>query len=111
MLQNKPSKEVVYQIITEAVAIENEFITESLPCSMIGMNKELMSQYIKYVADRLLLMLGLEEVYKVHNPFEWMELISVQGKTNFFEKRVGEYSNKSNPNSENDNAFSVDEDF
>ena len=88
-----------------------EFITESLPCSLIGMNKDLMTQYIKYVADRLLLMLGLEEVYNVHNPFEWMELISVQGKTNFFEKRVGEYANKSNPNSENDNAFSIDEDF
>ena len=56
-------------------------------------------------------MLGLEAVYKVHNPFEWMELISVQGKTNFFEKRVGEYANKSNPNSENDNGFSIDEDF
>ena len=86
-------------------------LPKSLPCSLIGMNKDLMTQYIKYVADRLLLMLGLEVVYKVHNPFEWMELISVQGKTNFFEKTVGEYANKSNPNSENDNAFSIDEDF
>tara|TARA_B100000900_G_C20559582_1_gene708279 strand:- start:163 stop:1167 length:1005 start_codon:yes stop_codon:yes gene_type:complete len=111
MLKNKPGKEIVEKIITEAVTIENEFITESLPCSLIGMNKDLMTQYIKYVADRLLLMLGLEAVYKVHNPFEWMELISVQGKTNFFEKRVGEYANKSNPNSENDNGFSIDEDF
>ena len=74
------------------------------------MNNDLMSQYIEYVADRLLLMLGLEKIYNSVNPFDWMELISVQGKTNFFEKRVGEYSNVSNPNS-GDNSFGLDEDF
>ena len=112
MLQEKPKEEDVKQIIQEAVAIEKEFITDSLPCSLIGMNKNLMSQYIEYVADRLLQMLKIEPVYKTSNPFEWMELISVQGKTNFFEKRVGEYSNKANPNKELEvEEFSMDADF
>jgi len=109
MLQEKPKQEDVKQIIQEAVLIEKEFITDSLPCSLIGMNKNLMSQYIEYVADRLLQMLKIEPVYKTTNPFEWMELISVQGKTNFFEKRVGEYSNKANPNKEVEvEEFSMD---
>ena len=109
MLQEKPKEEDVKQIIQEAVTIEKEFITDSLPCSLIGMNKNLMSQYIEYVADRLLQMLKIEPVYKTTNPFEWMELISVQGKTNFFEKRVGEYSNKANPNKEVElEEFSMD---
>tara|TARA_Y100000389_G_scaffold129980_1_gene127399 strand:+ start:28492 stop:29472 length:981 start_codon:yes stop_codon:yes gene_type:complete len=112
MLQEKPKEEDVKQIIQEAVAIEKEFITDSLPCSLIGMNKNLMSQYIEYVADRLLLMLKIEPVYKTTNPFEWMELISIQGKTNFFEKRVGEYSNKANPNKELEvEEFSMDAAF
>lgn len=112
MLQEKPKEEDVKQIIQEAVAIEKEFITDSLPCSLIGMNKNLMSQYIEYVADRLLQMLKIEPVYKTSNPFEWMELISVQGKTNFFEKRVGEYSNKANPNKELEvEEFSMDAAF
>jgi len=97
-LVNKPSPEHVQDIIKDAVSIEKEFITESLSCELIGMNKALMSQYIEYIADRLLLTLGLEKVYHSENPFDWMEMISVQGKTNFFEKRVGEYSNKANPN-------------
>ena len=97
-LVNKPSPEHVQDIIKDAVLIEKEFITESLSCELIGMNKALMSQYIEYIADRLLLTLGLEKVYHSENPFDWMEMISVQGKTNFFEKRVGEYSNKANPN-------------
>ena len=84
MLKNKPSKETIRNIIKEAVELEKEFITESLPCDLIGMNKNLMKQYIEYVSDRLLLMFGLEKEYKVKNPFPWMELISVQGKTNFF---------------------------
>ena len=110
MLTNKPSKETVVQIIQEAVELEKEFITESLPCALIGMNKNLMKQYIEYVSDRLLLMLGLEKIYHSENPFDWMELISVQGKTNFFEKRVGEYANIAN--SENsENVFSTDADF
>jgi ribonucleotide reductase beta subunit family protein with ferritin-like domain len=110
MLQDKPDKEVVLEIIKEAVELEKEFITESLPCDLIGMNKKLMKQYIEYVSDRLLLMLGIEKIYNVTNPFDWMELISVQGKTNFFEKRVGEYSNIVNSDNK-DNVFSLDADF
>lgn len=110
MLKNKPEEEIVRRIIKEAVELEIEFITESLPCNLIGMNQDLMTQYIKYVADRLLLMLGLVKEYKVVNPFEWMELISVQGKTNFFEKRVGEYSNIVNSDNK-DNVFELDDDF
>ena len=96
-LINKPSEEIVKSIIKEAVELEKEFITESLPCALIGMNNDLMKKYIEYVADRLLLMLKLNKIYNTPNPFDWMEMISVQGKTNFFEKRVGEYSNLSNP--------------
>jgi len=110
MLKDKPSKEVILQIIQEAVELEKEFITESLPCDLIGMNKNLMKQYIEHISDRLLLMIGLEKVYGVENPFPWMELISVQGKTNFFEKRVGEYANIANSNTQ-DNVFSIDGDF
>ena len=110
MLQDKPSKEVILDIIKEAVVLEKEFITESLPCNLIGMNMDLMKQYIEYVSDRLLLMLGLEKEYNASNPFPWMELISVQGKTNFFEKRVGEYSNKAGTEAEN-NVFELDDDF
>ena len=112
MLKDKPHEETVKNIIQEAVEIEKEFITESLPCSLIGMNQDLMKQYIEYVADRLLQMLQIEPVYKTSNPFEWMELISIQGKTNFFEKRVGEYANKANPNKELETQeFSMDADF
>ena len=111
MLQDKPSVTDVIQIIQEAVSIEKEFITESLPCSLIGMNEKLMKQYIEYVADRLLQMLKIDPVYKTANPFEWMELISIQGKTNFFEKRVGEYSNKANPGIEEEQEFSIEADF
>ena len=110
MLKDKPSKDIVIEIIKEAVELEKEFITESLPCSLIGMNMDLMKQYIEYVADRLLLMLGLEKIYNSTNPFDWMELISIQGKTNFFEKRVGEYSNIANSKKE-DNVFELDDDF
>ena len=112
MLKEKPDETNVKEIIQEAVTIEKEFITESLPCSLIGMNKNLMSQYIEYVADRLLQMLKIGPVYKTQNPFEWMELISVQGKTNFFEKRVGEYANKANPNKDVEvKEFSMNADF
>ena len=74
------------------------------------MNMDLMKQYIEYVSDRLLLMLGIEKIYNVSNPFQWMELISVQGKTNFFEKRVGEYANKASSDN-TENVFSLDSDF
>ena len=111
-LIDKPSPKIVYQIIQEAVEIEKEFITESLSCELIGMNKNLMSQYIEFVADRLLKMLKLDPVYNTSNPFDWMEMISIQGKTNFFEKRVGEYSNKANPNiDQSKNEISFDDDF
>ena len=91
-LENKLSQERIYEIITEAVSIEQEFITEALPCRLIGMNSKLMKQYIEFVADRLLVQLGYEKYYKSNNPFSFMELISLEGKTNFFEKRVGEYA-------------------
>jgi len=92
MLENKLDKSIIYQIVDEAVQIENEFICDSINCGMLGMNETLMSQYIKFVADRLLLQLGYDKKYKVKNPFDFMELISVQGKTNFFESRVSDYS-------------------
>jgi ribonucleoside-diphosphate reductase beta chain len=90
-LVNKLPVERVTQIITDAVAIEKEFVTDALPVKLIGMNADLMSQYIEFVADRLLVELNCPKVYNAVNPFDFMEMISLQGKTNFFEKRVGEY--------------------
>ncbi len=91
LLNTRPSKEAVQAIITEAVTIEQEFLTEALPCALLGMNSTLMCQYIEFVADRLLLALGNTKVYNATNPFDFMENISLAGKTNFFEKRVGDY--------------------
>jgi ribonucleoside-diphosphate reductase beta chain len=111
MLQyTKLKKETIYQIIGDAVAIEKEFITESLPVSLIGMNSTLMSQYIEFVADRLIVSLGYEKLFNTANPFDWMELISLSGKTNFFEKRVAEYQ-KSGVMSSKKKAFTLDADF
>ncbi|MFN7690186.1 MAG: ribonucleoside-diphosphate reductase small subunit, partial [Bacteroidota bacterium] len=90
-LVNQLPKEKVKQIITDAVSIEKEFVTEALPVRLIGMNADMMCQYIEFVADRLLVALNCGKVYNATNPFDFMELISLQGKTNFFEKRVGEY--------------------
>lgn len=90
-LVNKPSEEKIKEIIKDAVVIEQEFLTEALPCKLIGMNHTLMKQYIEFVADRLLVALGCSKVYNVPNPFDFMENISLEGKTNFFEKRVAEY--------------------
>ncbi|KAG5922947.1 Ribonucleotide-diphosphate reductase (RNR), small subunit [Claviceps africana] len=90
-LKHRASKQIIEQIITDAVSIEQEFLTEALPCALLGMNATLMKQYIEFVADRLLVALGNEKVYKTSNPFDFMENISLGGKTNFFEKRVGEY--------------------
>ena len=90
-INNRPSKEAVQAIITEAVTIEQEFLTEALPCALLGMNATLMKQYIEFVADRLLLALGNTKYYNATNPFDFMETISLTGKTNFFEKRVGDY--------------------
>ena len=91
-LVKKLSKKRITEIITEAVDIEKEFICEALPCRLIGMNATLMSQYIEFVADRLAMQLGNDKIYNTANPFDFMEAISVEGKTNFFEKRVGEYA-------------------
>ncbi len=112
-LINKLSKEKVTKIITDAVAIEAEFVTESLPVKLIGMNADLMNQYIEFVADRLLTELGCEKVYNSTNPFDFMDMISLQGKTNFFEKRVAEYQKAgvSSSMSDTKDAFSLDEDF
>ena len=91
-LENGLSSEEICEIIREAVEIEKEFICEALPCSLIGMNSKMMSQYIEFVADRLAVQLGCEKIYKTANPFDFMDLISLEGKTNFFEKKVSEYS-------------------
>jgi ribonucleoside-diphosphate reductase subunit M2 len=114
-LNAKLDTEVVVQIVAEAVEIEKEFVCDSLPVSLIGMNKDLMSQYIEFVADHLLATLGLPKVYNVVNPFDWMELISLQGKTNFFEKRVADYQKAgvmaSLVTEESTNVFVMNEDF
>lgn len=112
-LRNKLSQERIAEIVTEAVEIEREFVCDALPVDLIGMNGRLMSQYIEFVADRLLVALGNPKHYKVANPFDWMELISLQGKTNFFEKRVGDYQKAgvmSGLNSDN-HVMSFDADF
>ena len=110
-LVNKLPKEQVQKIIADAVEIEKEFITESLPVRLIGMNSDLMSQYIEFVADRLLTELGNEKIYNNSNPFDFMDMINLQGKTNFFEKRVGEYQKAGVLNNENNTTFSLDSDF
>ena len=112
-IENKPSKEQVLELVTEAVEFEQEFITEALPVSLIGMNADLMKQYIEFVADRLLMELGYEAHYNSYNPFDWMELISLQGKTNFFEKRVSEYQKAGVMNSVKNESydFNMDMDF
>jgi ribonucleotide reductase beta subunit family protein with ferritin-like domain len=91
LLRKVPKKRVV-EIVKEAVEIEREFICEALPCKLISMNSKLMSQYIEFVADRLIVQLGYDKIYNVSCPFDFMEQISIEGKTNFFEKRVGEYA-------------------
>lgn len=91
-LVNRPDNKTVHRIIREAVAIEKEFITEALPCQLIGMSADKMSEYIEFVADRLLKEFGYYTIFDTENPFDWMEMISLEGKTNFFEKRVGEYA-------------------
>ena len=105
-LKTKVSEETVHQIIKQAVELEKEFICDALPCSLIGMNAKMMSQYIEFVADRLAVQLGTPKIFGAHNPFDFMDLISLEGKTNFFEKKVSEYSRVSS------NApLRLDEDF
>lgn len=112
MLKNQLSQEEVTEIILDAVTIEKEFITDALPVALIGMNAKLMSQYIEFVADRWLAELGYDKLFGAANPFDFMEMISLQGKTNFFEKRVGDYQ-KSGVLSVNEGSqeFSLDEEF
>ena len=110
-LVNKLPKEQIQKIIADAVEIEKEFVTESLPVRLIGMNSDLMSQYIEFVADRLLTELGNDKIYNTSNPFDFMDMINLQGKTNFFEKRVGEYQKAGVLNNENNTTFSLDSDF
>jgi ribonucleoside-diphosphate reductase beta chain len=113
-IENKLSESQIKEIIVSALAIEKEFILEALPVRLIGMNADLMSQYLEFVTDRLLMALGCSKVYNSENPFDFMQNIALQGKTNFFEKRVAEYqkagvNNKSDESIED--AFSGDLDF
>ena len=111
-LKNKLSKDAVKEIIMDAVKIEKEFVTDAIPVRLIGMNSDLMGQYIEFVADRLLMELGNEKVYNTPNPFDFMDMISIQGKTNFFEKRVGEYQKAGVLNGGKENhGFTTDEEF
>ena len=110
-IQNKLPKETVQGIISNAVEMEKEFVSDALPVSLIGMNAEMMCQYIEFVADRLLAQLGNDKIYNVENPFPWMDMISLQGKTNFFEKRVGDYQKSGVMAEKEKQVFSLDEDF
>jgi ribonucleoside-diphosphate reductase beta chain len=111
MLEHKLDPAEVNAIITEAVSYEKEFVTDALPVSLIGMNAELMGQYIEFVADRLLMSLGCEKAYGTANPFSWMDMISIQGKTNFFEKRVGDYAKAGVMTKREEQVFSTEADF
>jgi len=116
MLANRLPETVIHTIVRGAVDVEREFICESLPCDLIGMNAVTMQKYIEFVADRLLVSLGHSKLYNTANPFDWMELISLQGKTNFFEKRVGEYQKRGvmaslNKGAEPTHGFALDVDF
>ena len=110
-IKNKLSKDTIRQIITDAVEIEKKFVTDAIPVALIGMNAELMCQYIEFVSDRLLVSLGNDKVYNVENPFPWMDMISLQGKTNFFEKRVGDYQKAGVMAEKDKQVFSLEEDF
>ena len=112
-VKNKLPKETIMKMISDAVEIEKEFVTDALPVGLIGMNSDLMCEYIEFVADRLLMELNCEKLYNAKNPFDFMEMISLQGKTNFFEKRVGEYQKAGvmNDGNTDDQKFSLDEDF
>lgn len=115
-IKDKPAQSRINDLIVEAVEFECEFITEALPVSLIGMNAESMKEYVKFCADRLMRQLGYSDIYGAKNPFDWMELISMQGKTNFFERKVSEYqkagvANSANESSGNNFAFATDADF
>lgn len=111
MLDNKLTTQEIYSIICDAVECEKEFVTDALPVSLIGMNAEMMQTYIEFCADRLLIALGYPKAYNAENPFPWMEMISLQGKTNFFEKRVSEYQKAGVMANKEDQTFTLDADF
>lgn len=111
MLANKPDESDVHAIFQDAVEIERKFICESLPCALLGMNSDSMTQYIKFVSDRLLVDLGYNKFFNVINPFDFMESISVEGKTNFFEARPTQYQKASVLNKSRDNTFKLTQDF
>lgn len=108
---NKLPKETIEKIIVDAVEIEKEFVSDALPVRLIGMNADAMCQYIEFVADRLLVELGNPKIYNVTNPFDFMDLINLESKTNFFEKRVSEYKKAGVGGNAEGNTFSLDEDF
>jgi ribonucleotide reductase beta subunit family protein with ferritin-like domain len=110
-LQNKLDKSIVREIIESAVQKETAFICDALPCSLIGMNSRDMTEYIQFVADRLAMQLGIDKIYKVQNPFDFMELISLEGKTNFFEKKVSEYSKPGVGMNQADMVIRMDDEF
>ena len=107
-LEKKIAKAKIHDIIKECVEIETEFICDALPCRLIGMNSELMTQYIQFVADRLCVQLGYPKIYNATNPFDFMELISIEGKTNFFERKVGDYALANVKKSDDDFEFTSD---
>jgi ribonucleoside-diphosphate reductase beta chain len=111
MLELKLSEERVHEIISDAVKHEKEFVMEALPVNLIGINCLMMSEYIEFIADHLLASLGVSKLYNTVNPFDWMEMISLEGKTNFFEKRVGEYQKAGVMNTKEENSFLLDADF
>ena len=110
-LSAKPSQESIHAMVREAVDIETQFVRESLPVTLLGLSSDSMVHYVQYIADHMLAALYYSKLYDVANPFEWMEIISLQGKTNFFEKRVGEYSKAGVGGGKADTTFSLGEDF
>lgn len=110
-LNSRCRKQKVHDIIREAVEIEKEFITESLPCKLLGMNADMMKQYIEFVADRIVVQLGYDKIFDSKNPFDFMERISLEGKDNFFEKRVSNYSKAGVGKSKDEMEFGLDDDF
>lgn len=111
LMETKLPRKQVIEIIKSAVDIEINFIVQALPCELIGINSDSMTEYIKFVADRLIFVLTGRKYYKAKNPFEWMDLISIEGKTNFFEKRVGEYQKSGVMGGRESNTFQKDAEF
>jgi ribonucleoside-diphosphate reductase beta chain len=110
-IENKLDPQVVKEIIEDAVTIEKGFVSDALPVGLIGMNANLMCQYIEFVADRLMVSLGQKKIYNAENPFPWMEMISIPGKTNFFEKRVADYQKSGVMTDREKQVFSLDAEF